>query len=492
MWFLGMDVGTGGTRAVVVDGAGKLIAGASAEHAPFRAEHPGWAEQDPEDWWRAAQAAIRGALAAAPELRQPIAALALTGQMHGAVMLDENGAVLRPALIWCDTRTQPECDWLTEKIGYARLIELTCNPALPNFTLTKLLWVKTHQPEIFAKIRHVMCPKDYVRYRLTGEFAIDVQEASGTLLLDVTHRRWSREVAEAAGIDENWLPRVFESPEICARISEAAAGLTGLKAGTPVAAGAGDQGAGAVGMGILQPGSVSATIGTSGVVFAATAEPTKDPKGRLHTFCHAVPGLWHVMGVTQSAGLSLNWLRGTFFAGESYDALSEGAAKVPAGSEGLEWAPYLLGERTPHLDPKVRAGFVNIGVQHTAAHFVRAVLEGVAYSLEDTFALFRELGIPVRAIRLGGGGARGALWRRIQAGVYGHTVEVLTAEEGGAFGCALMAGVGAGHWKNLDEACAAAIEVAHRIEPDPADRAAYQAGYAQWRKVYPALKGLED
>ena len=246
---------------------------------------------------------------------EPIAAIALTGQMHGAVMLDESGAVLRPALIWCDTRTQPECDWLTEKIGYERLIELTCNPALPNFTLTKLLWVKTHQPEIFAKIRHVMCPKDYVRYRLTGEFAIDVQEASGTLLLDVTHRRWSREVAEAAGIDMSWLPQLYESPEICARISEKAAGLTGLTAGTPVAAGAGDQGAGAVGMGILQPGCVSATIGTSGVVFAATAEPTKDPKGRLHTFCHAVPGVWHVMGVTQSAGLSLNWLRGTFFAG---------------------------------------------------------------------------------------------------------------------------------------------------------------------------------
>jgi xylulokinase len=405
-------------------------------------------------------------------------------------MLDEKGAVLRPALIWCDTRTQPECDWLTEKIGYERLIELTCNPALPNFTLTKLLWVKTHQPEIFLKIRHVMCPKDYVRYRLTGEFAIDVQEASGTLLLDVTHRRWSREVAEAAGIDMSWLPKVYESPEICARISETAASLTGLKAGTPVAAGAGDQGAGAVGMGILQPGSVSATIGTSGVVFAATAEPTKDPKGRLHTFCHAVPGLWHVMGVTQSAGLSLNWLRGTFFAGQSYDSLSEGAANVPAGSEGLEWAPYLLGERTPHLDPEVRAAFARIGVQHTGAHFVRAVLEGVAYSLQDTFTLFHELGIPVTAIRLGGGGARGALWRRIQAGIYGKDVEVLVAEEGGAFGCALMAGVGAGHWQNLDEACGQAIAVAERIEPDAADLAAYKTGYARWRKLYPALRGL--
>lgn len=491
MWFLGMDVGTGGTRAVIVDADGKLISGASSEHAPFRTPHPGWAEQDPEDWWRAAQEAIRAVLTAAPEPKQPIAGIGLTGQMHGAVMLDENGAVLRPSLIWCDTRTQPECDWLHEKIGYAKLIELTCNPALPNFTLTKLLWVKTHQPEIFAKIRHILCPKDYVRYRLTGEFAIDVQEASGTLLLDVTHRRWSKEVAEAAGIPESWLPKVFESPEVCAKISETAAGLTGLAAGTRVVAGAGDQGAGAVGMGILQPGSVSATIGTSGVVFAATANPTKDPKGRLHTFCHAVPGLWHVMGVTQSAGLSLRWLKDTFFAGQDYDRMSESAARVPAGSEGLLWAPYLLGERTPHLDPEVRAAFTGIGPTHIAPHFVRAVLEGVAYSLQDTFTLFAELGIPVSAVRLGGGGARGPLWRKIQAGVYGQTVEVLTAEEGGAFGCALMAGVGTGHWANLDQACGQAIQVAQRIAPDPADRATYMSGYTRWRKLYPALKTLE-
>jgi xylulokinase len=490
MWFLGMDVGTGGTRAVVVDGSGKLIAGASCDHEPFKTAHPGWAEQDPEDWWRAAQEAIRGALASAPESREPIAAIGLTGQMHGAVLLDEAGQVLRPAMIWCDTRTQPECDWLTEKIGYERLIELTCNPALPNFTLTKVLWVKQHEPEIFARIRHILCPKDYVRYRLTGEYAIDVQEASGTLLLDVTHRRWSQEVAETAGIPESWLPKVYESPEVCARISAGAAGQSGLDVSTPVVAGAGDQGAGAVGMGILQPGSVSATIGTSGVVFAATAAPTKDPKGRLHTFCHAVPGLWHVMGVTQSAGLSFHWLKETFFTGQEYDNLTELAAQIPAGSDGLEWAPYLLGERTPHLDPKVRAAFAGISTVHTSAHFVRAVLEGVAYSLEDTFALFAELGIPVTGIRLGGGGARGPLWRKIQAGIYGQAVEVLRAEEGGAFGSALMAGVGAGHWANLDEACAQAIEVAQRIEPDRADLSAYKAGYAKWRKLYPALKTL--
>lgn len=490
MWFLGMDVGTGGTRAVLVDENGKLIASAASEHAPFRSEHPGWAEQDPEDWWRAAQQAIRGALKAAPEPRQPVAALALTGQMHGCVLLDEAGKVLRPAMIWCDTRTQPECDWLTEKIGYEKLIELTCNPALPNFTVTKLLWTRTHEPELFSKIAHILCPKDYVRYRLTGEFAIDVQEASGTLLLDVAHRYWSKEVCEAAGVQPSWLPKLYESPEVCAHVSDRAAALTGLKAGTPVSAGAGDQGAGAVGMGILSPGSVSATIGTSGVVFAATAAPTKDPKGRLHTFCHAVPGLWHVMGVTQSAGLSLNWLRNTFFAGQSYNALNEAAAKVPACSDGLLWAPYLLGERTPHLDPAVRASFAGIGVNTTAAHFVRAVQEGVAYSLKDTFTLFAELGIPVSGIRLGGGGARGALWRRIQAGIYGLPVEILTAEEGGAFGCALMAGVGAGHWTDLQQACSAAIEVAERIAPDPADLAAYKDGYAAWRKLYPALKTL--
>jgi xylulokinase len=490
MRFLGMDVGTGGTRAVVIDHAGKLLSSASSMHVPFRSEHPGWAEQDPEDWWRAAQEVLRNVLAAVPEPCKPIAALALTGQMHGAVMLGEHGQVLRPSLIWCDTRTQPECDWITEKIGRERIIELTCNPALPNFTLTKLLWVKTHQPEIFAQIRHVLCPKDYVRYRLTGEFAMDVQEASGTLLLDVTHRRWSREVAQTAGIPESWLPRVFESPEICARIGDEAAALTGLKAGTPVAAGAGDQGAGAVGMGILQPGSVSATIGTSGVVFAATAEPIKDLTGRLHTFCHAVPGVWHVMGVTQSAGLSLSWLKETFFAGRDYNELDSQAENIPACSEGLEWAPYLLGERTPHLDPYVRAAFAGIDAEHTAGHFVRAVLEGVAYSLKDSFTLFAELGIPVGGVRLGGGGARGKLWRRIQAGVYGLPVEVLVAEEGGAFGCALMAGVAAGHWASLDEACSQAIQVAKRIQPDEADVAAYRAGYARWRKLYPALHGL--
>ncbi len=495
--FLGIDVGTGGTRAVLVDEQGKLVASASSEHAPFRVDHPGWAEQDPEDWWRAAQEAIRAVLADLAKSRpgKTIDALGLTGQMHGAVMLDRDGQVLRPSLIWCDTRTQPQCDWLHAQFGGGhhgrrKLIELTANPALPNFTLTKLLWVKEHQPEIFARIAHVLCPKDYVRYRLTGTYAMDVQEASGTLLLDVAHRRWSKEVAKVAGIPESWLPQLFESPEICAKISPEAAKLTGLAAGIPVVAGAGDQGAGAVGMGILEPGSVSATIGTSGVVFAATAAPTMDPLGRLHTFCHAVPGRWHVMGVTQSAGLSLRWLKETLAPDQSYDQLTAQASAIPPGSDGLLWTPYLLGERTPHLDGTATAAFVGITATTTRAHFTRAVLEGVAYSLKDTFALFSELGIPVKGVRLGGGGARGPLWREIQASIYGYPCERLTAEEGGAFGAALMAGVGASRWPDLDAACAAGITVAETIHPEPAAVARYAEGYRGYRRVYPALKGI--
>jgi len=486
--FLGIDVGTGGTRAVLIDREGRVVASAASDHAAIRSEHIGWAEQDPEDWWRAAREAIAGVMVVAELAGAEIQAVGLTGQMHGCVMLDANGEVLRAALIWCDQRTQPECDWLEAKIGRERLIELTCNPALPNFTLTKLLWVRTHQPEIFARIAHVLCPKDFVRLRLTGEYAMDMQEASGTLLLDVAHRRWSEEVAEAAGIPMSWLPRLFEGPEICARISRDGAGATGLAAGAPVAAGAGDQGAGAVGMGIVGPGSVSATIGTSGVVFAATDRPAMDRLGRLHTFCHAAPGLWHVMGVTNGAGLSLRWFRDTFAAGVGYDELTLGAATVPAGSEGMLWAPYLFGERTPYLDPLARAAFVGVTASHTRAHFVRAVMEGVAFSLRDTLSLFDELGIPVARIRLGGGGARGPLWRQIQADVYGRPVELLAAEEGGAFGAALLAGVGVGAWPSVEAGCAATVRVAEVIEPKYA--AEMDEGYSRFRSMYPALKQI--
>jgi xylulokinase len=486
---LGIDVGTGGTRAVLIDRAGRLLASFASEHAPIQSDHIGWAEQAPEDWWRAAREAIAGAMAASELTGAEIEAVGLTGQMHGCVMLDADGMVLRPALIWADQRTQPQCDWLTEKIGFERLIELTCNPALPNFTLTKLLWVREHQPEIFRKIAHVLCPKDYVRYRLTGEFAMDMQEASGTLLLDVADRRWSAEVAEIAGIPMAWLPRLFEGPEICARINAAGAAATGLATGTPVAAGAGDQGAGAVGMGILSPGSVSATIGTSGVVFAATDAPIKDRLGRLHTFCHAAPGRWHVMGVTNGAGLSLRYFRDTFAPASSYEELTALAAEVPAGCDGLMWAPYLFGERTPHLDPQARAAFVGITASHTRGYFIRAVLEGVAFSLKDTFTLFHELGVPVNAIRLGGGGARGPLWRQIQADVYGHPVELLEAEEGGAFGAALLAGTGIGAWASVEAACAATVRVSTTIAPKYA--AVMDETYRRYRRIYPALQEIQ-
>lgn len=487
---LGIDVGTGGTRAVLIDRTGRVLASHSANHAPIHSEHIGWAEQDPEDWWRASQEAIRGALAAAEATGHgtQIDAIGLTGQMHGCVMLDTAGAVLRPSLIWCDQRTEPQCDWLTDKIGREKLIELVANPALPNFTLTKLLWVRDHQPEIFAEIAHVLCPKDYVRFRLTGEYAMDMQEASGTLLLDVVHRRWSQEVADAAGIPTAWLPKLYEGPEICARINAAGAAATGLPENLPVAAGAGDQGAGAVGMGILAPGSVSATIGTSGVVFAATGQPTLDPKGRLHTFCHAAPGLWHVMGVTNGAGLSFRYLKDTFMPLNSYDDLTTLAADVPPGSDGLLWAPYLFGERTPHLDPNARAAFVGITASTTRAHYIRAVLEGVAFSLQDTFSLFADLGIPVNKIRLGGGGARGPLWRQIQADVYNHPVELLEAEEGGAFGSALLAGTGIGVWPSVEEACAETIRAAEVIQPRNAEVMA--AAYARFSRLYPALKEI--
>jgi xylulokinase len=488
--FLGIDVGTGGTRALLIDRNGKVLASHAADHAPIHSEHIGWAEQDPEDWWRASQLAIAGALkvAAAAGHTAPVEAVGLTGQMHGCVMLDAAGQVLRPALIWCDQRTQPQCDWLTDTIGYERLIELTANPALPNFTLTKLLWVREHEPAIFAQIHHVLCPKDFVRLRLTGTYAMDMQEASGTLLLDVVHRRWSSEVAAAAGIPMAWLPPLFEGPEICAHISAEGSAATGLATGIPVAAGAGDQGAGAVGMGILAPGSVSATIGTSGVVFAATAAPTLDPKGRLHTFCHAAPGVWHVMGVTNGAGLSFRYLKDTFFPNSTYDELTALAAKASPGSDGLLWAPYLFGERTPHLDPAARAAFTGITASTTASHFVRAVLEGVAFSLMDTFTLFHELGIPYNRIRLGGGGARGPLWRQIQADVYNHPVELLEAEEGGAFGAALLAGTGIGAWPSVEAACDATIRPAETIQPRHTSEMA--EAYQHYRRLYPALKSI--
>jgi xylulokinase len=478
-----------------MDSSGAVVSSATEDHQPFASPEIGWAEQHPEDWWRATCIAVCKALEAANLTGKDISCVGFSGQMHGAVLLDEHGSVVRPALLWCDVRTEKQCRDLARALGLQRLIQLTCNPALPNFTLTKILWVRENEPENWSRVRYLLLPKDYVRFRLTGERATDMADASGTLLLDVAHRRWSQEMLDAAALDETLLPAVYESPDLCAKVSAQGALESGLAAGTAVVAGAGDQAAGAVGMGVVSPGTVSATIGTSGVVFAATDHPAPDPRGRVHTFCHAIPGRWHVMGVTQAAGLSLRWFRDTLTvnssgACESYDRLTAEAAKIPPGSDGLLWTPYLMGERTPHLDGSARGALIGLTASHRRGHIVRAILEGVAFSLRDTFTLFQEMNVPVESIRLGGGGARSPLWRQIQADVYGHSVELVAAEEGAAYGAALLAAVGAGVWPSVDAACAAAVRVASRVDPQPDAVATLRASYSAFRRIYPATRQI--
>ncbi|MEK6279018.1 MAG: xylulokinase [Acidobacteriota bacterium] len=490
---LGIDVGTGGTRAVVIDPDGNVVASATAEHVPFVSMRTGWAEQDPEDWWRATITVVRKVLSKSS--RDEIKAVGFSGQMHGLVLLDQRDEVLRPAIIWCDQRTDSQCKSLTEMIGADRLIGLTCNPALTVFTLPKILWVRRWEPELWQKARTVLLPKDYVRLRLSGDRATDVADASGTLLFDVKARKWSSKMLSATEIDERLLPSVYESPEVTGSISKAGAEATGLRAGTLVIAGGGDQAAGAVGMGIVRPGTASSTIGTSGVVFAATDIPMLDPKGRVHTFCHAIPGRWHVMGVTQGAGLSLRWFRDQFGAiGEdgrdSYERLTKEASLVSPGCDGLIWTPYLMGERTPHLDPFARAALVGLTASHTRAHTVRAMLEGVAFSLRDAFEIFNEIGVPVDEIRLGGGGARSSLWRQIQADVYGQPVNTVAAEEGAAFGAALLAGVAVGIWSSVDAACDAVVRIADHVEPNAESVRILAHQYERFKQIYPALKPI--
>ena len=492
MLLLGIDVGTGGSRAVVINETGQIVASATVEHEPFASPQTGWAEQDPDDWCRASIAAIREVVSHDNVSPDEIAAVGLSGQMHGSVLLNERDEVVRPALIWCDQRTDKQCEQLTQQIGAEQLIKLTCNPALTGFTLPKMLWVRDNEPEAWQQVRSVLLPKDYVRFRLTGDKATDVADASGTLLLNVAERKWSDEMLAATEIDVSLLPTVFESPEITGTISSSAAELTGLRAGTPVVGGAGDQAGGAVGIGIVQPGAVSATIGTSGVVFAATNSPALDPKGRVHTFCHAVPGRWHVMGVTQGAGLSMRWFRDQFGAGmgegDPYDRMTEEAAQVESGSNGLLWAPYLMGERTPHLDPHARAALVGLTASHTRAHVIRAIMEGVAFSLRDSFEIFNEMKVPVETIRLGGGGARSALWRQIQADIYGRAVATVEAEEGAAYGVAMLAGVGVRTWPSVDAACAEVVRTRDRVEPDATSKKTLDRQYKTYQAMYPALK----
>jgi xylulokinase len=418
-----------------------------------------------------------------------VAAIGLTGQMHGLVLLDGEGQVLRPAILWNDQRTGAQCADMRARVGRERLIQITGNDALAGFTAPKILWVREHEPELYARARHVLLPKDYVRYRLSGEFGMDKADGSGTVLMDLRQRIWSREVLEALDIPSEWLPPLFEGPEVTGRLTGQAAQATGLKAGTPIVAGGGDQAAGAVGMGAVLQGIVALTLGTSGVIFASTNEPFIEPEGRLHAFCHALPGRWHLMGVMLSAAGSLRWHRDTFAPGVDYETLLTPAEAVSAGSEGLLFLPYLTGERTPYPDPLARGAFVGLTVRHSLPHLTRAVLEGVAFGLRDSFELMRAAGLAdVRQVRVSGGGARSPLWRQILADVLQVELATVNTTEGAAYGAALLAGVGAGVWPDTASACAATVTVTGQVNPNTAQAERYQGLYAQYRALYPALQ----
>jgi xylulokinase len=409
--------------------------------------------------------------------------------MHGLVLLDAQGRVLRPAILWNDQRTAAQCQEITGWVGARRLLEITGNQALTGFTAPKILWVRENEPHVYARAAHILLPKDYARYRLTGDFAVDKADGSGMILFDLKKRDWSGEILQALDLPAEWLPRSYEGPEITGTVTQEAAGVTGLKAGTPVMAGGGDQAAGAVGVGAVTPGIVSLVLGTSGVVFASTSQPLIEAEGRLHAFCHSVPATWHLMGVMLSAAGSLRWYRDTRAPGAAYDALLGPAAQVPAGSEGLLFLPYLTGERTPHPDPLARGAFVGLTVRHTQAHMTRAVLEGVAFGLRDSMELVRKAGLgEVRQVRVSGGGARSPLWRQILADVLETELVTVNTTEGAAYGAALLAGAGDGTWKTVEDACREAIQVVERTQPQPRSAASYQELYPQYRALYPALK----
>jgi xylulokinase len=484
---LALDVSTTATKAILVDEAGRIAATAASEYS-FEVPHPGWSEQDPALWWTAAVAAIRRALADAGVDGSAVAAVGLTGQMHGLVLLDEAGDVLRPAILWNDQRTQRQCDAIRAAIGRDRLIEVTGNDALTGFTAPKILWVRDEEPEIYGRIRTILLPKDYVRYRLTGDRAMDVADGSGTILFDLAARTWSPEVVGALGVDPSWLPPVHEGPAVTGVLSTAAAEATGLRAGTPVVAGGGDQSANAVGMGVVEAGQVALSLGTSGVVFVATDRPAVEPEGRLHAFCHAVPERWHLMGVMLSAAGSLQWFRDALAPAASFADLVAAAGEVPAGSDGLLFLPYLVGERTPHPDPDARGAFVGLTVRHGLPHLTRAVLEGVAFGLRDSLELVREAAPgPIPAVRASGGGTRSAVWRRILADILGVPVATTETAEGAAYGAAVLATVGAGWHRTVQAAAGAFVRTVSTTDPS-ADRAAYDDAYGRYRALYPALR----
>jgi xylulokinase len=488
MW-IGLDIGTGGSRALLVDERGRVRAGFTAPHQEMSMPRPLWAEQDPDDWWSAAVKAIQGVLAQAGAGGAAVKAIGLSGQMHGLVILDAAHRVIRPSLIWCDQRSQPQVDCINSALGKEKVLEYTANPVLTGFTLPKLLWVRDNEPQNFARVRRMLLPKDYVRFRLTGEFATEVSDASGTSVFDVVNRRWSYEMMDGLGLDRAILPACYESSEITGTIAPAIAELTGLAAGTPVVGGGGDQASSAVGNGIVEPGIVSCTLGTSGVLFAHMEKVAYDPAGRVHTFCHAVRDKWHVMGVTQGAGLSLQWFRNRLAPGTSYDALTGEAAQSPAGAQGLFWLPYLMGERTPHLDAAARGGWIGLTASHTRADLIRAVIEGVSYSQRDCLEIIEELGVPVSSVRASGGGAASPFWRQVLADVLGKRVVTLETQEGSAYGAALLALAGAGEYGSVQEVCRAAIRETGSVSP-AAESELYARAHSVYRALYPALKPL--
>lgn len=488
MYWLGIDVGTGGTRALLLNETGKIAASCTEPHAEMRMERPLWAEQDPDDWWRAAQVAIQGVLREARTDGAAVKGIGFSGQMHGLVMLDENGKVIRPSLIWCDQRSQPQVDAIHAKVGRDRVVQFTANPAITGFTLPKLLWVRDHDPASYAQLNTVLLPKDYIRYKLSGELAQDVSDASGTGVFDVANRVWSRPMMDELGLNPAWFPPVFESAQVCGRITNDASAATGLLSGTPMVAGAGDQAASAIGNGIVDTGIASCTLGTSGVVFAHMDSPAYDPAGRVHTFCHAVPGKWHVMGVTQGAGLSLQWFRNNLAPGVSYDSLMTEAATAELCCDGLFWLPYLMGERTPHLDASARGGWIGITARHQRRDLIRSIIEGVSYSQKDCLDVIVEIGVEIQKVRASGGGAQSPLWRQILADVFARRVTTLASQEGSAYGAGLLAMVGTGGFASVQEACAACTEETSATDPRTREGMAYAKGHEIYRTLYPTLK----
>ena len=486
--YLGIDIGTGGSRALLVDERGAVRAGFTAPHEDMRMERPLWAEQRPENWWDAAVAAIRGVLAQAGIPGSQVKGIGMSGQMHGLVLLDEADRVIRPALIWCDQRSQEQVDFVNAKLGRETVLRYIANPVLTGFTLPKLLWVRDHEPQNFERVRKMLLPKDYVRFMLTGEYASEVSDASGTAVFDVVNRRWSFEMMDALGLDRSILPKCYESADVTGDITPRIAELTGLSAGTPVVGGGGDQAAAGVGNGIVEAGIVSCTLGTSGVVFAHMEKVAYDPAGRVHTFCHAVRDKWHVMGVTQGAGLSLQWFRNQLAPGADYDALMAEASQSPAGAQGLFWLPYLMGERTPHLDATARGGWIGLTNSHSRADLIRALIEGVSYSQRDCLQIIEELGVAVNSVRASGGGAKSPFWRSVLANILGKRTVTLETQEGSAYGAALLALTGTGGAASVPEACRLAIRETQSVSPDHAAAAFYTKAHGVYQSLYPALR----